>query len=138
MKDEIKSFSELKANESLSKFSDDSWLKSLAYLANIFEKLNNLNLKFATICKQFIRSCKIGVAKQCRQMWLCLRHGQVCFKEAEELESLKTSITELIEHLQSLEIKSHRYFPELKEGETALVRNPFPTSLVIDNIGTIL
>jgi len=45
LKDEIKLFSELKANEILSYISDKISLKSLAYLAEIFEKLNNFNLK---------------------------------------------------------------------------------------------
>ena len=39
MKDEIKLFWELKANELLSYISDKIWLKSLAYLAEIFERL---------------------------------------------------------------------------------------------------
>ena len=45
MKDEMKLFSKLKANKFLSYISDKIWLKSLSYLAEIFEKLNNLNLK---------------------------------------------------------------------------------------------
>jgi len=38
MKDDIKLFSELKANELLSNISDKIRLKSLAYLAKIFER----------------------------------------------------------------------------------------------------
>jgi len=45
MKDEIKLFSELKANEFLSYFSDEICLKCLDYLAEMFENLNNINLK---------------------------------------------------------------------------------------------
>ena len=46
MKDEIKLFLEFKnKNEILSYFNDDNWITSLAYLADIFEKLNILNLK---------------------------------------------------------------------------------------------
>ena len=45
MKDEMKLFSKLKANKFLSYINDKIWLKSLSYLAEIFEKLNNLNLK---------------------------------------------------------------------------------------------
>jgi len=43
MKDEIKLLSELKANEFVSYFSDEIWLKHLSYLADIFENFNNLN-----------------------------------------------------------------------------------------------
>ena len=53
-------------------------------------------------------------------------------KEDEQLdERLKTSITP---HLQSLETKFKRYFPELKEQEVAFVRNPFSTALEVSNI----
>jgi len=45
IKDEIKLFSELKANEFLSYFSDEICLKYLDYLVEMFEKLNNINLK---------------------------------------------------------------------------------------------
>ena len=46
MKDEIKLFLEFKnKEESLSYFNDNNWITSLAYLADIFEKLNILNLK---------------------------------------------------------------------------------------------
>jgi len=45
MKDEINIFSEPKPNEFLSYFSDEICLKCLAYLAEMFEKLNKINLK---------------------------------------------------------------------------------------------
>jgi len=44
MKDGTKLFSEPKTNELLSYINDKIWLKSRAKLAEIFEKLNNLNL----------------------------------------------------------------------------------------------
>ena len=46
IKDEIKLFLEFKnKDEILSYFNDDNWITSLAYLPDIFEKLNILNLK---------------------------------------------------------------------------------------------
>ena len=46
MKDEIKLFLEFKNKEEfLSYFNDNDWITSLAYLEDIFEKLNILNLK---------------------------------------------------------------------------------------------
>ena len=46
MNDEIKLFSEFKNKEDfLSYFNDNNWITSLVYLADIFEKLNVLNLK---------------------------------------------------------------------------------------------
>jgi len=44
---------------------------------------------------------------------------------------LKTAI---IDHLQSHETEFTLYFSEFKEEENSLVKNPFPTSLVIANI----
>jgi len=44
---------------------------------------------------------------------------------------LKTAI---IDHLQYHEIEFPRYFSEFKEEENPLVKNPFPTTLVIANI----
>ena len=57
--------------------------------------------------------------------------SSVVEKTEERDESLKTFI---IGYLHSLEIEFQWYFPELKEEETALMRNPFTTSLVIANI----
>ena len=46
MKDEIQAFLEFKnKREFLSYFNDDKWMNSLAYLGDIFERLNCLNLK---------------------------------------------------------------------------------------------
>ena len=45
MKDEIKLFLEFKNKEFLSYFNDNNWIASLAYLADIFKKLNIINLK---------------------------------------------------------------------------------------------
>jgi len=45
MEDEIKLFSELKANEFLSCISDEIWVESLARLTKTFEEFNDLNLK---------------------------------------------------------------------------------------------
>ena len=46
-------------------------------------------------------------------------------------ESLRMSITQ---HLQSLENEIKRYFPELKENEAAVVRNPFSSALDVADI----
>ena len=45
MKDKIKLFLEFKNKEFLSFFNDNNWITSLAYLADIFEKLSIINLK---------------------------------------------------------------------------------------------
>ena len=53
-------------------------------------------------------------------------------KEDRELdERLKTAMSQ---HLQSLETVFKRYFFELKENETAFVRNQFSTALDVNDI----
>ena len=90
MKDGIKPFSELNANEILSYTSDKIWLKRPAYLAEIFEKFNNLNVKLqekgtniirlrdesASILFEFVNR----VVKQCKATLLCLRNCQMFLK----------------------------------------------------------
>jgi len=69
MNDEIKLFSELKANELLSYISDKIWLKSLVYLAKIFERFEAKRKSYKhhpasrRICKNVIRSCKTDFVK---------------------------------------------------------------------------
>jgi len=62
MKDEIKLFTEMKANELLSYISDNLWLKSLVYLAEIFGRCEAKGYKHhpasRRICKHFTRCCK--------------------------------------------------------------------------------
>ena len=53
-------------------------------------------------------------------------------EKTEERDEILKTFT--IRYLHSLEIEFQWYFPELKEEETALIRNPFTTSLVIANI----
>jgi len=45
LKDEIRIFLEEEGNELASKFNDEDFLMKLAYLSNMFEKLNELNLQ---------------------------------------------------------------------------------------------
>jgi len=68
MNDEIKLFSELKANELLS-YSDKIWLKSFAYLAENFERSKAKTKGYKNhpalrrVCKNFLRSCKTDFVK---------------------------------------------------------------------------
>ena len=57
MKDEIKLFLEFKNKEFLSYFNDNNWITSLAYLADIFKKLNIINLNTLTANVHFCLLC---------------------------------------------------------------------------------
>ena len=140
MKDEIQAFLEFKnKREFLSYFNDDKWMNSLAYLADIFEKLNCLNLKLQgkdTNIIQLNDNVKAFVSKL--KSWQRKVHiGNIamfdrlssvsCIEETgEEFEDLKKLI---VAHLQSMECEFQRCFPELEEQEAILVQNPFSASL---------
>jgi len=51
-----------------------------------------------------------------------------CYRIDEQLKTL------IIEHVQSMESEFHHYFPELKEQEATLSRNPFSNSLDVCDI----
>ena len=117
-------------------------MKSLAYLADIFEKLNRFNLKSQGKNRNIIQlRDTLNAFFSKSQNWhrkviqgniAMFENSSSALKEDEQLdECLKTSITQ---HLQSLKTEFKRYFPELKEQEVAFVRNPFSTALDVGDI----
>ena len=137
MKDEIKLFLEFKNKEFLSYFNYSNWITSLAYLTDIFEKLNILNLKLQGKNTNIIELCdnlKAFVEKL--QNW-CQKvvDGNIAmfdrlssYKIDEQLKTL------IIEHLRSMEYEFQHWFPELKEEEAFLVRKPVSNSLDVSDI----
>ena len=96
-------------------------MKSLAYLADIFEKLIGFNLKLRGKGTNIIQLRDNLIAFYSKlQNWrrkvmqgniALLENLSTVIKQDEELdELLKTSITQ---HLQTLETEFKRYFPEL-------------------------
>ena len=127
MKNEIKSFAETQKKEFLTFFCDELWIKSLAYLADIFEKLNGFLLKLQGKSTNIIqlRDNLIAFYSKLQNWRRKVMQGSIAMfenlssviKEDKEFdELLKTSITQ---HLQSLETEFKRYFLELKEQEAA-------------------
>ncbi|XP_068227883.1 protein FAM200C-like [Palaemon carinicauda] len=144
MKDEIKLFLETQERKDLGvHFEDEAWNKRVAYLADIFDQLNKLNLKLQgreTHVLLFQDSLRAFVSKL--QNWrrktdlgniamfekLC---GVMDESHIQLDQFLKDEITE---HLQSPEKEVKRYFPELSQELEALVRNPFCTELEVSSI----
>ena len=105
-------------------------------MADIFEKLNCLNLKLQgkdTNIIQLNDNVKAFVSKL--KNWQRKVHiGNIamfdsvsCIEETgEEFEDLRKLI---VAHLQSMECEFQRYFPELEEQEAILIENPFSASL---------
>ena len=138
MKDETKLFLEfINKEEFLSYFNDNNWITSLAYLADIFEKLNILTLKLQgknTNIIQLRDNLKVFVEKL--QNWrqkvvdgnIAMLDRLSSYKIDEQLKTL------MIEHVQSMEYEFQHYFSELIEEEAILARNPFSNSLDVSDI----
>uniref|UniRef100_UPI00358FBA27 zinc finger BED domain-containing protein 5-like n=1 Tax=Myxine glutinosa TaxID=7769 RepID=UPI00358FBA27 len=139
LKDEIRFFLEVQEKRDLlAHFNDETWNKRVAYLADIFDQLNKLNLKFqgrethvlifqddlrAFISKLQNWRRKVNLGNIAMFEKLC---GVRDESEGELHQFLKDEITG---HLESLEKEFQRYFPELTGEEVALVRNPFSATL---------
>ncbi|XP_068246552.1 zinc finger BED domain-containing protein 5-like [Palaemon carinicauda] len=122
MKDEIKLFLETQERKDLVvHFEDEAWNKRVAYLADIFDQLNKLNLKlqgrethvlfqdslraFVSKLQNLHRKTNLGNIAMFEK--LC---GVMDGSHIQLDQFLKDEITE---HLQSLEKEVKRYFPEL-------------------------
>ena len=144
MKDEIKLFLEIQEKKDLLvHFEDEAWNKRVAYLADIFDQLNKLNMKLQgreTHVLLFQDSLRAFVSKL--QNWRrktnlgnIAMFEKLCGVMDESPNQLDQFLKdEIIEHLQSLEKEVERYFPELSQEQEALVRNPFCMELDVSSI----
>lgn len=142
LKNEIKLFLEVQGKHDLKSYIDDeAWNKRVAYLADIFDQLNKLNLKlqgkemhtlhFQDNLQAFVAKLqnwrrKVNIDNIAMFENLCSVVGE------SELDGILK--LEISEHLESLENEFQRYFRELTDEEAALVRNPFSTSLDVASI----
>ncbi|XP_076039422.1 zinc finger BED domain-containing protein 5-like [Oratosquilla oratoria] len=143
MKDEIKLFLETQGRKYLVvHFEDEACNKRVAYLVDIFDQVNKLNLKlqgretyilFQDSLRAFVSkfqkwhwNTNLGYLSMFEKLYGTMGESQVQLDQF-----LKDEITE---HLQSLEKEVERYFPELSQEQEALVRNPFSTELDVSSI----
>ncbi|XP_042204259.1 zinc finger BED domain-containing protein 5-like [Homarus americanus] len=145
LRGELKLFLEVQGkDDQLSHFNEVLWEPRPAYLADMFEQLNRLNLKLQGNDRNVfhLMDClRVFLAKL--QNWQRkVNAGNVAMFEnlstvLDENEdhlldpSLKTEITQ---HLKSLESELKKYFPEFEEEDGKLVRNPFSGTLDIATI----
>ncbi len=121
------------------------WEPHLAYLANIFEQLNRLNLKLQGKERNVfhLMDCLHGFLAKLQNWQRKVSAGNVDMfenlsavldenKEDSLLDPLLK--TEITQHLRSLEGELNMYFPEFEEEEEKLVRNPFSGILDITTI----
>lgn len=126
-------------------FKDNNWIAKLAYLADIFTKLNELNLSLqgrdTTILKLYDR---VGGFLKKAELWkrLCAEGDFSCFSQFDSFvvsENMErdTVKTFLDGHLANVISSFKSYFPEVREKSEQLdwVRNPFTLSQ--SNSGTL-
>ena len=131
----FKRVNKAKSPEFVQKLSDSQWLQKLAYLSDIFSRLNLLNLslqgRFHTVI-DFMDNLRTYNIKL--NLWeKKVKHGNLSmFENLEELSKTKTKITGNLEvaqlvqaHPISLRKELQSYFPELSEIESKLIRKPF-------------
>ncbi|XP_068234222.1 zinc finger BED domain-containing protein 5-like [Palaemon carinicauda] len=144
MKDEIKLFLETQERKDLVvHFEDEAWNKRVAYLADIFDQLNKLNLKLQgreTHVLLFQDSLRAFVSKLQNWRWKTNLGNIAMFEklcgvmDESHIQLDQFLKDEITEHLQSLEKEVKRYFPELSQEQEVLVRNPFCTELDVSSI----
>ena len=138
LKEELTEFfkrdSKTKSREFIQKLSDSQWLQKLAYLTDIFLRLNSLNLslqgRFATVI-DFMDKLRSFTMKL--ELWeRKVKDGNLSMFENldEALGKNKNAgnvdVMQLVQaHLASLRMELQSYFPELSELESKLIRNPF-------------
>ncbi|XP_076065336.1 zinc finger BED domain-containing protein 5-like [Oratosquilla oratoria] len=144
MKDEIKLFLETQGRKDLVvHFEDEAWNKRVAYLADIFDQLNKLNLKLQgseTHALLFQDSLRAFVSKL--QNWRrktnlgnIIMFEKLCgMMDESQLQLDQFLKDEITGHFQSLKKGVECYFPELSQEQEALVRNPFSTKLDVSSI----
>ena len=121
-------------------FSDESWLHHLAYLADIFEHLNKINLRLQgpnTNILQF-KDALCGLVEKIQNWNRKVNQGNFAmFENLSRFEpsgiSAQTQL-DISEHLQSLEREFWKYFPDLAEGVETFPRNPFLSKLNIETV----
>lgn len=124
------------------KFKDPEWMKQLAYLADIFEKLNTLNTSLqGKELDVFTATERMNIMKGKLELWASLvREDRVDFfptlqdyldeKDFDFDSNLRENISE---HLLQLKTNLELYFPaeqlEVQTSET-WIKNPFQTSII--------
>jgi len=136
LQDEIRIFLSEHPNELADKLNDISWLQYLAYLADIFSYLNEVNLSLqgpnTTIFKvsQKIKSTNLKL-----NLWHeCITNGNTeCFaKLTDTLENKSVTLDQnvkkhILEHLSGLQKTFLEYFPPQTDN-FSWVQNPFVES----------
>ncbi|XP_064416286.1 zinc finger BED domain-containing protein 5-like [Latimeria chalumnae] len=116
-------------------FSNTRWVSLLAYLADIFERLNSLNVSLqGRNANVFTAHDRIAAFMNKLELWSSrVKHGSVCmFPTLEDVMqqcgdlSFDSIQGIIVQHLGGLQEQFHEYFPEVgKDKGDQWIRNPF-------------
>ena len=148
LRDELKLFFELeKKTDFALLLKNDRWIRYLAYMVDIFDQLNRLNLKmqgkntniiqFKDTLKAFMSKLDNWKRKICTNNVAMFEELSSILKVDDEEHVLPSLEKELIlQHLEALESEFIKYFPEIDNDELGLIRNPFilPVEKVPDSL----
>ncbi|CAM1331733.1 Uncharacterised protein r2_g4062 [Pycnogonum litorale] len=135
LRDELISFTELQGKESFHKqLTDNNWILQVAYLVDIFEQFNQLNLKMQGPNTDMVRFLNQLNAFQAKLINWKRKASCGNFAMFESLDNLLDSSdlglsaeiqNEITEHLEHLHTEFKRYFPEISNEDLDLLINPF-------------
>ena len=138
LQQELKAFCLLKGKIEYHAWLDnEQWVISLAYLCDIFEQLNKLNLqmqgkntnviKFVDALKAF--KAKLANWKRKAEIYnfAMLEKVDMLLESREESSMPEVVEKDIVKHLSNLQNEFNRYFAET--GELDFVRNPFTFSV---------
>jgi len=141
LRDELKLFFEVQGKmEFFAWLDDEEWIMRLAYLVDIFEQLNKLNLQMQgrnTNIIKFMDSLKAFMSKlenwkrkvKIKNVAMFEKLSSILVAGGEDQVLPEFAKNEILQHLTALENEFSRYFPELSDEELDLVRNPFKLSV---------
>ena len=135
LRDEAASFLSEHESPFATYFENTTWLAQLAYLADIFSKLNELNLSLQGKDTNVLNLYdKVAGFQKKIELWkqTCSRGEFTCFPLSDAYFSINsyekgTVKPVIVEHLTSLISAFKSYFPEIHERSVQLdwIRNPF-------------
>lgn len=116
------------------RFEDETWLKRVTYLADIFSCLNETNASMqGSTCSVFTVHDKINALIKKIEFWkTCLRSNIFeCFPLLHEFITTNALSVdsemkaEIVLHLSQLSDELKRYFPDIDHAQDGWIRNPF-------------
>ena len=132
LREELKIFLNVLKPEFAVHFSDSKFIACLAYLVDIFDSLNTLNVKIQGKEKNIIHFVDLinGFIKKLSN-WRrkVLKGSFAMFTSLADISHLDDEPkTNVAQHLEKVECEFRSYFPELSRDDLSLAKNPFRLS----------